>query len=205
MMTFKAAFDIVKERACPYYHCDELLILTDKAVILPMGRPACLILIRELTELMFRLMPHADNNFADQRDTVYSCGGCTGLINFKLIETPKNMVMPDREGDVAISGRIDIVSPTELLQVFHMWQKTGKLLLNLEGGAGRILFRNGGIIIARFRNLDNQDAIHAILAEKQGHFHFLPGLPPSLNKAKEVGDFMKILMSGLKKLDEKED
>lgn len=205
-MNFAASFDIIEARACPYYHKDNAMILTDRAVILPVGAPACLILLRELTELLFTLLPHADSDFSEQRDTTFSCGGCTGLIKFKLGETPQNMGEPgDGGGEVVMSGRIDAIIPPELLQVFHMHQKTGKLLLDMDGGSARVTFRDGGIIAARFGELDNQEAIFGLMAEKNGHFRFLPGLPGPLMKAREIGDFMMILMEGLKRLDEEDE
>lgn len=203
MMTFAAALDIIEDRACPYYSKDDSLVLTDSAVILPIGRPACLILVREVTELLFRLLPHAETDFAGQRDKVYSCGGCTGLVKFQLGETPQNVgESVEGKGEVVMSGRLDAISPAELLQVFHMHQKTGKLLLDMDGGAARVTFREGGIIAARLGELDNQEAIYAMMAETHGHFRFLPGLPSPLMKAREIGDFMMILMEGLKRLDE---
>ena len=42
------------------------------------------------------------------------------------------------------------------------------------------------------------------MAEKRGHFRFLPGLPSPLKNAREIGDFMMILMEGLKRLDEED-
>lgn len=205
MATFAAAFDIIEGRACPYYNKDDSLVLTDRAVILPVGRPACLILVRELTELMFDLLPHAETDFAEQRSTVYTCGGCTGLIKFQLGDTPQNVGKPgDGEGEIVMSGRIDAIVPPELLQVFHMHQKTGKLLLDMDGGSARVTFRDGAIIAARFGELDNQEAIFGLMAEKKGHFRFLPGLPSPLMNAREIGDFMMILMEGLKRLDEED-
>jgi hypothetical protein len=205
MVTFAAAFDIIEERACPYYNKNDSLVLTDRAVILPVGRPACLILVRELTELMFELLPHTETDFAKQRPTVYTCGGCTGLIKFKLGDTPQNVGKPgDGEGEVVMSGRIDAIIPPELLQVFHMHQKTGKLLLDMDGGSARVTFRDGAIIAARFGELDNQEAIFGLMAEKKGHFRFLPGLPSPLMNAREIGDFMMILMEGLRRLDEED-
>jgi hypothetical protein len=175
-------------------------------VILPVGSPACLILIRELTELLFDLLPHAETDFAEQRGKVYSCGGCTGLIKFQLGETPKDLGEPgSSKGEVAMSGRIEAISPAELLQVFHMHQKTGKLLLDMEGGSARVTFRDGSLIAARFGDLDNQEAVYAIIPEKSGHFRFIPGLPAPLLKAREIGDFMMILMEGLRRLDEEEE
>ena len=203
MVTFAAAFDIVEERACPYYGKDESLVLTDSAVILPVGRPACLILVRELTGMLFTLLPHAESDFSELRNTVYTCGGCTGLIKFQLGETPQSVGGPgDGKGEVMMSGRIDAISPAELLQVFHMHQKTGKLLLDMDGGSARVTFRDGGIIAARFGELDNQEALYGMMSEQNGHFRFLSGLPAPLMKAREIGDFMMIIMEGLKRLDE---
>ena len=205
MVTFAAAFDIIEARACPYYNTNDSLVLTDRAVILPVGRPACLILVRELTELMFDLLPHAATDFAEQRPTVYTCGGCTGLIKFQLGDTPQNVgELGDAGGEIVMSGRIDAIIPPELLQVFHMHQKTGKLLLDMDGGSARVTFRDGAIIAARFEELDNQEAIFGLMAEKKGHFRFLPGLPSPLMNAREIGDFMMILMEGLKRLDEED-
>ncbi len=202
-MTFSAAFDVFEVQTCPYYNKDDSLVLTEGAAVLPVGRPACLILVRKLTELLFDLMPFTETNFAEQRDTIYSCGGCTGLIKFKLAETPKNGVdSGNDEGEVVMSGRVDAISPAELLQVFHMHQKTGKLLLDTDGGSGMILFRHGGIVSARFGEQDNQEAVYSMMAEKHGHFRFLPGLPDPLRKAREIDDFMMILMEGHKRLDE---
>ena len=40
--------------------------------------------------------------------------------------------------------------------------------------------------------------------KKKGDFHFIPGLPEALMKAREIGDFMMILMEGLRRMDEGE-
>lgn len=202
-MTFAASFDIFEARACPFYSVNNSLVLTDNAVILPVGAPACLILVRELTELLFDLLPHEQDDFASKRQKVFSCGGCSGLIKFKLGVTPHNIhESGDAGGEVVMSGRIDAILPPELLQVFHMHQKTGKLLMDMEGGSARVTFREGGIIAARYGELDNQEAIFGLMAEKKGYFRFLPGLPAPLLQAREIGDFMMILMEGLKRIDE---
>lgn len=206
MLTFTAAFDIVEDRACPCYSKGELLVLTDRAVVLPVGSPACLILIRELTELLFNLLPYSENDFAEQRGMLYSCGGCTGLIKFQLAEISNNTGEPAAaKGLVAMSGRIDAISPAELLQVFHMHQKTGKLLLDMDGGSAWVTFRDGSLIAARYGDLDNQEAVYAIIPEKRGHFRFIPGLSAPMMKAREIGDFMMILMEGVRRQDEDEE
>ncbi len=202
MANFSAAFDIIDERGCPFYSQDDHMLLTDNAVALPVGRPSCLILVRAVTEILFQLIPAAPTDFAEFKETVFTCGGCTGLVKFKLGNLPEGL--GEDEGDPVMSGRVDAILPAELLQVFHMHQKTGKLVLELEGGTARVTFREGAVIAARYGELDNQEAVYSMLQERKGHFRFLPGLPKSMMKSREIGDFMMILMEGLKRLDEDE-
>jgi len=210
MDTFRAPFEIINVRNCPLYSQDDCFLLTDKALELPMGRLSCLILVRELTTLLFSLMPHVATNFAEQRDAVFTCGGCTGLIKFRLTDkfvatvVKKGFAGIQENSESVISGKIEAIVPAELLQVFHMHQKTGRLIMEFENGAARVTFREGGLLAARFEDLDNQEAVYAMLAEKKGTFHFIPGLPDALMKTREIGDFMMILMEGLRRLDENE-
>lgn len=208
MNTFKAFFEIIKVRNCPLYSQDECFLLTDKALELPIGRVSCLILVRELTNLLFALMPDVATNFAEQRNVVFSCGGCTGLIKFRLTDKPVTNIgagvftSTHKTSESVISGNIEAIVPAELFQIFHMHQKTGRLIMDFEHGSARVTFREGGLLAARFDDLDNQEAVYAMLSEKKGTFHFVPGLPDALMKTREIGDFMMILMEGLRRLDE---
>lgn len=203
MTTFTAAFQVVEERNCPFYSTEDTFLLTDKAAEMPPACPACLILIRELTGLLFKLLPETDNEFKPYQGSLFPCGGCTGLIKFRLCPVPEtSLKQVTRDEESVMSGRLDAVAPAELLQVFHMHQKTGNLLLDLPGSAARITFREGAVVAARFADLDNQEAIYELLREKEGYFRFLPGLSESQARSREIGDFMMILMEGLRRLDE---
>ncbi|MDY0389699.1 DUF4388 domain-containing protein [Desulfobulbus oligotrophicus] len=208
MKTFNTAFEITHVQNCPLYMQDDCFVLTDKAVELPLGRASCLILVRELTGVLFTLIPDADQCFAKHHRTIFTCGGCTGLIKFRLTEKPvirnnnKDVPAFSENPQSVISGRIEAIHPAELLQVFHMHQKTGRLVLEFANGSARVTFREGGLLAARFEDFDNQEAIYAMLAEKKGTFHFIPGLPDALMQTREIGDFMMILMEGLRRLDE---
>ena len=210
MNTFKASFEITHVRSCPIYSQEDCFILTDKAVQLPLGRSACLLLVRELTGLLFALLPQASSGFVNEQKTIFTCGGCTGLIKFQLTDKPvadsllAQAAAVPVNGSSVISGRIEAIVPAELLQVFHMHQKTGRLIMNFGDKSARVTFREGGLLAARFDDLDNQEAVYAMLSEKKGEFHFLPGLPEALMTAREIGDFMMILMEGLRRLDEGE-
>lgn len=208
MDAFQAVFAIVDARNCPLYNQGDCFQLTDKALELPPGRLSCLLLVRELTGLLFALMPHMATDFVGQRDAVFTCGGCTGLIKFQLTDRPfagshkKILNKIGENSESVISGKIEAIVPAELLQVFHMHQKTGRLIMEFDNGSARVTFREGGLLAARFEDLDNQEAVYAILAEKKGTFHFIPGLPEALMTTREIGDFMMILMEGLRRLDE---
>ncbi len=198
MSGFLAPFWVIDERGCPFYSVNDNLLLTDKAILLPVGQPTCLILARQITELLFELMPEYADGFGNCIDKVYTCGGCTGLIKFKLKKDADGIDL----GEPVMSGLIDSILPAELLQVFHMHQKTGVLFLDLEGGTGRVAFRSGQVVSARFDELDNKEAIYSILEETEGFFRFYPELPDHMKNAAEIGDFMMILMEGLKRMDE---
>jgi len=221
MDNFSAAFKVINERNCPFYSVDDWFVLNNQSVMVPAGSPACLILVREFTNILFSIAPDAETGFAEQRDHVFTCGGCTGLIKFQIDDLPENgeefVRKPkqstkeetkeaggaqSRKSGVVVSGSLEEISISELLQFFHMHQKTGKLLLDVATGAARVAFREGAIIGARYQEKEGKDAIFAMLGEKKGKFSFVSGIPESLMEVDDIGDFMMVLMEGLKRLDE---
>jgi hypothetical protein len=221
MVNFSAAFKIINERNCPFYDVDDWFVLNSQAIVVPAGRPSCLILVREFTNILFSIPPDAEDGLSGKRDEVFTCGGCTGLIKFQVDDLPENVEerlrvpkqstgeskkevrrdKPKKSG-VVVSGSLAEISPSELLQFFHMHQKTGKLLLDVATGTARVAFREGAIIGARCQEKEGKDAIYIILGEKKGKFSFVTGIPESLMEVDPIGDFMMLLMDGLKRLDE---
>lgn len=63
-------------------------------------------------------------------------------------------------------------------------------------------FREGGLLAVRYEEFDSQEAIYAMLPQKKGIFHCIPGRPGALMNTGEISDFMMILMEGLRRLDE---
>jgi CRP-like cAMP-binding protein len=353
MKLFSAVFKIVAEKNCPLYNAGEQLLLSEKTLSCPQGKEVCLILVRDMTELLFKFLQKQPVNLEEYTGMVFNCSGCKGLIKFSLvrpetlqeeaagegivarIETPakriggkivdspllktlqpeqietvldqfreitveegmvlirkgeKNLnlyiiaegelVVEDLTGhrttlaegelcgemsylgaDVALStiragkktkvlamagdvfgrllgnnpavqsfmaqllasrlrktnaarerdfescmsGRIDEIVPAELFQIFHMHQKTGMLSLDLPGGRGKVAFREGCIINADYGELKNEEAIFKILTEKKGLYRFTTGLSPKDMRAAEIGDFMMLLMEGVKRVDEEQE
>ena len=103
----------------------------------------------------------------------------------------------------AMSGTLAEMPQVELFQIFHMNAKTGVLTIELPRGEARISFREGCIINAAYDGEKNQDAMYHIIAEKKGgRFKFSAGLSPQEMKAAEIGEFMKLLMDGIRRVDE---
>jgi len=354
MKNFSAVFTIVSENNCPLYEKEEQLHLSEKTLSCPKGKEMCLILVRDLTELLFKFLRRKSNDPGGDTGTVFNCSGCTGLIKFSLFRTDqstekanddggavtpidcavmktydkivdcsflqdlapdflegilghcreilldegtalicegeKNLnlyIVVDGElivesggvhlatlvageicgemsylgGDLAVStvtatqktkvlaiagdvfgrllgdnqavqsymaqllatrlrktnaarardfescmsGRIDEIVPAELFQIFHMHQKTGVLSMELPGGLAKVSFREGCIINAGYGQLANEEAIFKILMEKKGFYRFATGLSPSEMRAAEIGDFMMLLMEGVKRVDEEQE
>jgi CRP/FNR family transcriptional regulator, cyclic AMP receptor protein len=346
MGSFKAVFKIIEDNNCPLYRLEERLILSEKALTFPKDKEGCLILVREMTQLLFELLDEAEK-VDENKPRVFTCSGCTGLIKFiqvdadagdydthedvllnaeqqalmaKISGYPLVKAFPHdqlkqfvgclqerilsagsyliikgevnehlyiimsgefgveddhvkittlREGDVCgemsyfgnkiakssvkavreakvlsiggddfgrlmgkaasvqlymvkllaerlakantirtrefdacMHGRIKDMAPAELFQIFHMHQKTGALSLELSRGNAKVSFREGCIINASYAGKLNQDAIFLILAEKEGVYRFTVGLSPQEMKAAEIGDFMMLLMEGVKRVDE---
>jgi CRP/FNR family cyclic AMP-dependent transcriptional regulator len=65
---------------------DERLHLSDKTLSCPKGKEMCLILIRDMTELLFKFLQEQPINLDDYAGTVFNCSGCTGLIKFSLVQ-----------------------------------------------------------------------------------------------------------------------
>ncbi len=344
MKTFRTVFCIIEDNNCPLYELDEEFVLTQKSLAFPEGKESCLILVREVTQLLFQLLDETESPDYKRK---YTCSGCTGLIKFQQIQTaedhqsanaesllsakeqklfdkirdypllkaiPANhlkkfiscfrgrIVKKDEvvickgelnenlfiilageviveDGDVPITrlgegelcgemsyfgdsiastsvrsleesrllaisgkdfsqlikksqalqihmarllaerlskansiraqdfessmqGRLSEMAPAELLQVFHMHQKTGVLTLDLPKGKARVSFLEGSIVLASYNNKSGQDAVFAILVEREGIYNFTTGLPEQEMKQSAIGDFMMLLMEGVKRGDE---
>lgn len=348
MKSFRAVFQIIEDNNCPLYELEDIFTLTDKSISFPGEKESCLILVREMTQLLFQLLGEAGTKKGSKFSKKYTCSGCTGLIKFtqipgddftvdngkttslltekeqnlfdKIVDYPllraipanhlKNFIgcfkamvvtkgsqlikkgQPNKhlfillsgqvivedggvpitrlsEGEVCgemsyfgdsiasssvratenskilairgddfsnlikksdsvqfymakllakrlsksnqrwasdfescMQGRINEMAPAELLQVFHMHQKSGVLSLDLPHGAGRVAFHEGSIVVAGYDGKSGQEAIFAILEEREGMYRFSTGLSSDEMQKPAIGDFMMLLMEGIKRIDE---
>ncbi|MFP4307196.1 MAG: cyclic nucleotide-binding domain-containing protein [Desulfococcaceae bacterium] len=121
------------------------------------------------------------------------------LLASRLVQTNTAQAEMLRAG---MTGRLEDVAPSELFQAFNVNSKSGALSLSLAFGAGRVAFRDGGLVGAAYDGKTGVDAFFAILAETKGRFSYQPDLTPEEAKAPEIGDFMWLLMEGVRRIDE---
>ncbi len=84
MKQLKIYFKIIADNNCPLYEEGELLSLSEKALSCPENKATCLILVREMTNLLFEFLDGGLDD-AESDGKVYGCSGCTGLIKFSRI------------------------------------------------------------------------------------------------------------------------
>jgi len=103
-------------------------------------------------------------------------------------------------------GNLAEIPAEALFQTLNMNNKTGILTINeLVNGTARFSFRQGSLIKAKYNSHEGETAFYEILKEQDGRFRFTPGIPSEDFEVPEIGYFMKLLMEGMRRLDEGRD
>ena len=101
-------------------------------------------------------------------------------------------------------GKLEEIPPEALFQTLNVNSKTGILTITqLPKGTARFSMRQGALIKATYGGHKGEAAFYDVLREKDGRFKFTPGLPPEDFDVPEIGYFMKLLMEGLQRIDER--
>ncbi len=102
-----------------------------------------------------------------------------------------------------IIGNLSEIPPEALFQTLNMNNKTGILTItDLSKGTARFSFRQGALIKAKYDEFAGDMAFYQILKESSGRFRFTPGIAQEDFSTPEIGFFMKLLMEGMRRLDE---
>lgn len=100
-------------------------------------------------------------------------------------------------------GNLAEIPPEALFQTLNANSKTGILTITeLSRGTARFSFRQGALIKAKYEKYTGDNAFYQVLKEDSGRFRFTPGIPPEDFEVPEIGFFMKLLMEGMRQLDE---
>lgn len=101
-----------------------------------------------------------------------------------------------------VTGKLSEIPPSGLFQTFNLNQKTGILKLNLPEGSAHVTFREGELVHAEYNGKTGTEAFFELLNVQEGYFRFISGLGPRDMNRPELGDFMGLLMEGVRRIDE---
>lgn len=106
---------------------------------------------------------------------------------------------------LAFTGQLAELPPAELFQMLNENSKTGIVGLDLSEGPASVTFSEGEVVRARYRGLDGVAAFYEMIREQKGGFKFSASISLEEMGAPPLAPFMKLLMDGLRKIDEESD
>jgi hypothetical protein len=83
-----------------------------------------------------------------------------------------------RARNIKLAGSLQEIPLDQVCQLVGGSEKTGLLMLSLEGRVGRIWFEQGQVVAAEYERRLDQEAVNAMARRKRGDFIFQPGERP---------------------------
>jgi CRP-like cAMP-binding protein len=132
------------------------------------------------------------------------------LRSYQILQLFLLKLLVDRAQTVALrrgtitsgmTGKLTEIDMADLFHLLHSARKTGALHLLLKEGKAGIFFKKGEIVFARFQKYRQKDAVHALLAVKNGHFSYTRGIPKEMEKSPPIEEFMVLMLEGMQKID----
>ncbi len=93
----------------------------------------------------------------------------------RLIDQSRKMTGRCANHNYLLAGDFEAIAFGDLCSMFEYSRRTGILALMVPSGLGQILFENGMVVGAFFRNLVNEPAFYRLSVEERGQFEFTPG------------------------------
>lgn len=109
-----------------------------------------------------------------------------------------------KEFACGVTGKLSEMPPSDLFQTLNISEKTGVLTLKLPDKSGYLSFREGKLINVKYNDKEGEEAFFELLKQRKGRFHYISGLSPEEMRASEMGDFMGLLIEGLRRIDEED-
>ncbi len=93
---------IIGDDKCPLYSVGDQFKIIGKSLFVPPGKPACLILVGDITEILIRY----ESTAATSR-YLFDCSGCTGIIRLEYIKEQKHV---SSEAQIRYSKELDALA-----------------------------------------------------------------------------------------------
>jgi len=108
----EAIFKIIKADNCPYYNMGDQLNLSGNALLLPPEKPACVILVLDITEVFLNVESLEESRLENKSVNIFDCSGCTGKIRLEYKKKEKQI----KDNEIgAIAGLLNNFSFFQIL------------------------------------------------------------------------------------------
>jgi CRP/FNR family transcriptional regulator, cyclic AMP receptor protein len=103
-----------------------------------------------------------------------------------------------------MTGRLSEINPVDLFQLINSSQKTGRVQLIFENENALVVFNEGELVKAQYKNNSGKEAFFTLLAKGEGTFTYSSGITAEEKELPVVGGFMGLIMEGMRRMDEQE-
>ncbi len=118
MTANKVGFIIAEEYECPIYESQDKFSLEGNSLYLPKDKPACIELVKDLTEFINVCTSIEISNLnSDSGRVFFNCSGCTGLVRLEYIKEKK-----DNKTAAIIKHEKTVGNIARMLSNFSMFQ-----------------------------------------------------------------------------------
>ena len=104
-----------------------------------------------------------------------------------------------------MTGRLSEINPVDLFQLINSSQKTGRVQLIFEDGNAVVVFNEGELVDARYKEGSGKEVFFALLAKGDGSFTYSSGITSKESELPVIGGFMGLVMEGMRRMDENEE
>ncbi|MCP3677292.1 MAG: DUF4388 domain-containing protein [Deltaproteobacteria bacterium] len=101
---------------------------------------------------------------------------------------------------MSIQGRLKDMGLADIIQVFHMQNKTTAIRVGSEQGYGMVYMRGGKVVHATYRDLAGEEAFYHLIGWGDGDFEVETNLASP--ETTIHSDVERLLLEGVKRIDE---
>ncbi len=151
MGLLETIFKVVEERECPHYSLGDEFDYSGNAVLLPVDKPACLIIFKDIAEFLENCQSFEDSNTDyEYNEVCFNCSGCTGVVRleYKKRAATGDLIKQDRVidniarllGKFSIFQNLDEKDIKELVTFLRLKEYAKDEIIINKGDPGRSLF-----------------------------------------------------------------
>jgi len=145
-----------------------------------------------------RLLAIPKSEFPKLLSIVPSMGLTLARMLAQRLAKSSNQVMDELKKGMV--GRLDMVSPAELIQAMNVNSQTGMLVIQGEKVTSTLFVQDGQIHDVKTGTQSGEEALYEFLKWKKGNFHFEVGKKTSARTIHQ--DTVGLLLEGMRRIDE---